>query len=841
MNEDSSDDPLTVYCAKSVTANDRVLTVSGTMQTENGDRVLTVDASGPGYDPLVFVGRLTVATAGTIAWVKTWPDGHTFGAGDISAKAVSQYWPDYLYIEEDNRYSGIRIEKTVHGRITGQRVNVVGSLGTNSSDERYIAASSVDQNGTGTVNPYGMINKQVGGGDFVYSAGPPAYGQRGVLDGYGLNNIGLLVHAWGKITESDSQWFKISDGSNVSLKVAYPPFAYVLNDYVAIAGISSCEADTDGDIQRVLRPQPLTCTINQATGQADSTNTSPVNFAVTFNDPVTGFSSDDVSISGTAGGTKTITVTPTGSSGKAFNVAVTGMTSGTVIATIPSGKALSLSGLWNYASTSTDNTVTFDIVAPTVTAFCCVPPYILSGFDIQFAAVDNGGSNLKEVRFYKKAAGSWGSPFYTSTAVFSGYLGPIVPTSGLNEYSIVAVDNAGNESQRAESSFSYETTPPVMGSVYVDNIIPTSQLIHARWDTASDASGVYGYYYWWWYQDDTTGGKLYYNSGNATFTQNREAILNLGGLPPLNNANHPRWGATVLAVDNCGNVGAEANSAPRYPQKIQVGFLWYNCMKIAVGQPGYYGYSNIAFFVDYYLQRFNLAFSPSIVQYNQITSAPATIHALDNYDVLFVVLPKDDFTQTEKEAIKSLADIGFHKRLVFVGDYGRTGYPPNEVTLNVLCNQRLNILAEYVGIQTRFHANENMQTYDGSISNSRVCSVSTHYLTTGVTGLWDAAISELQYAYEPYAHKIAFAGTSGYTDKCWIAEEDVTNDNVGDWIGGCSRVLIHDSNIMNLEYDNYFSNPNLFGLPETTSDSVPNKNFKFLANLCSKFTEPQQQ
>lgn len=558
-----------------------------------------------------------------------------------------------------------------------------------------------------------------------------------------------------------------------------------------------------------------------------------MNFTVTFSEPVTGFTDADVTVSGVTGATKTVT-----GSGTAYNVAVSLPTAGTVIATVPAGVVQDNSGVWNYEATHADNSVLFDNVVPIVTTFSCSPPYLPSGFNIQFSTSDAGGSGLKEVRFYKKIAGEWGAPFYTSTTVFSGTLGPIVPTAGLNEYSVIAVDNAGNESQRTEASINYETTPPVMGNVYVDNIIPVSQLIHGRWD-ASDSSGVYGYYYWWWYQDDTTGGRLYYNGGNATFTQKREAVLNLGGLPPLNDTNHPRWGITVLAVDNCGNIGSEADSAPKYPQKIQLGFLYYKSKQYLLGHELYYGYSHISFFVEQYLQRYNWAFSPSIVQYSRV-AAPSTAHSFDDYDVLFVVLPESDFTQTELDAIKSFVDIGFHKRVVLVADYGKTGNPPYEVTINAPSNQRLNTLAEYIGIQTRFHANENRPTYDLQISNTRVCSVNTHYLTSGVTGLWDAQTSELQYAYEPYAHKIAFAGTPGYTTKCWIAEEDVTNDDMGGWNGGCSRILIHDSNIMSFEYDNYYNNPNLFSLPETTSDYVPDKNFMFLANLCSTFREPQQ-
>jgi hypothetical protein len=107
-----------------------------------------------------------------------------------------------------------------------------------------------------------------------------------------------------------------------------------------------------------------TVTINQASGQADPTNVSPINFTVVFSEPVSGFATGDVTVGGTAGATSAVvTGGPT-----TYNVAVSGMsTSGTVTASIPAGVATDGVGNSNAASTSTDNTVTYDVTAPTVT------------------------------------------------------------------------------------------------------------------------------------------------------------------------------------------------------------------------------------------------------------------------------------------------------------------------------------------------------------------------------------------------------------------------------------------------------------------------------------------
>ena len=110
-------------------------------------------------------------------------------------------------------------------------------------------------------------------------------------------------------------------------------------------------------------------TINQASGQADPTNASPINFTAAFSEPIntSSFTSTDVSITGTAGGTKTVTITNPSSDGKTFNIAVGGMTNGTVIASIPAGGVNDVAGNSNNASTSTDNSVTYDNTKPSVT------------------------------------------------------------------------------------------------------------------------------------------------------------------------------------------------------------------------------------------------------------------------------------------------------------------------------------------------------------------------------------------------------------------------------------------------------------------------------------------
>ena len=135
---------------------------------------------------------------------------------------------------------------------------------------------------------------------------------------------------------------------------------------------------TSSDLRTVLwSPGGPSVTINQAAGQADPTDTSPIVFTVAFSAAVIGFTAEDVIVGGTAGGTKVATVS---GSGTAYNVAVTGMTApGTVIATVRGAAGNDASSLPSLASTSTDNSVTWNPVgtptsAITLTTSAPIPP-----------------------------------------------------------------------------------------------------------------------------------------------------------------------------------------------------------------------------------------------------------------------------------------------------------------------------------------------------------------------------------------------------------------------------------------------------------------------------------
>jgi fibronectin-binding autotransporter adhesin len=124
-------------------------------------------------------------------------------------------------------------------------------------------------------------------------------------------------------------------------------------------GASLASGATDTWVMDATGP---TVTINQASGQADPTSSSPINFTVVFNEAVANFITGDVTFSGAGATTATVTETAP-NNGTTYNVAVTGMNaSGVVTASLLAGVASDALGNLSQASSSTDNSVTFNFV-----------------------------------------------------------------------------------------------------------------------------------------------------------------------------------------------------------------------------------------------------------------------------------------------------------------------------------------------------------------------------------------------------------------------------------------------------------------------------------------------
>lgn len=120
---------------------------------------------------------------------------------------------------------------------------------------------------------------------------------------------------------------------------------------------------------RLLGGGGLAVTVTLAAGQNTPVNAGPVNFTVTFNKPVTGFTNADVSFTGsTVGGTPAAAVTGGPS---VYNVAVTGMTgNGNILVSIPAGAAVDASNNPNPLGMAAF--VVFDTARPSVVVAAAV-------------------------------------------------------------------------------------------------------------------------------------------------------------------------------------------------------------------------------------------------------------------------------------------------------------------------------------------------------------------------------------------------------------------------------------------------------------------------------------
>lgn len=217
------------------------------------DMSLAVKQASPGVPvyPLVYAGipcfnfiRITDAVVGdsaemlgeisaeidAVADVSPLPGDQTIGSSkngtdgtvvSLAGKLVSAVLAGELYVQEEDRSSGIRV-KTSDPAAVGDRVDVIGILST-ANGERFLDKASVYFVSAGArPDPIGMKTALVGGP--------------------GLDNAGLLVTTWGRVTSDGDSCFFLTDGSlpDPGLKVLCDGIAPPDTErYVVTTGISS--------------------------------------------------------------------------------------------------------------------------------------------------------------------------------------------------------------------------------------------------------------------------------------------------------------------------------------------------------------------------------------------------------------------------------------------------------------------------------------------------------------------------------------------------------------------------------------------------------------------------
>ncbi len=160
----------------------------------------------------------------------------------------------------------------------------------------------------------------------------------------------------------------------------------------ALGNPSDASTSTDNSVAYDYDGTPPTVTIDQAATQGDPTGAAVVDFTVIFSEPVADFTAGGVTLTdSTAPGTLAATVTGTGTT---YNVRVTGMTdAGDVVAKLLAGVAHDAAGNPSAASTSIDNSVTYNPGPPPGLDGAASSNSVASAGSISFAHTTGSGSD----------------------------------------------------------------------------------------------------------------------------------------------------------------------------------------------------------------------------------------------------------------------------------------------------------------------------------------------------------------------------------------------------------------------------------------------------------------
>jgi parallel beta-helix repeat protein len=186
----------------------------------------------------------------SIAVAKTSPNGTPLLISGAVATGGATELGGMIYIEDESRISGIRIDSPVASK-AGDKISVAGELGLVNGERAIVNAEvSVVTGAFEQPKPWLMNGKNVGGASKGYTPGIPG--------GSGAHNIGLLVVVTGRVAEPGSGFFYVNDGSasdGRGLKV-YSGASVSAGQTVRVRGISSTEL-IGGVLTPVIRTRTL--------------------------------------------------------------------------------------------------------------------------------------------------------------------------------------------------------------------------------------------------------------------------------------------------------------------------------------------------------------------------------------------------------------------------------------------------------------------------------------------------------------------------------------------------------------------------------------------------------
>lgn len=190
---------------------------------------------------------------------KGWPDGWRGGRfGMMKPYPVITFVGDDFYVAEPDNSAGLKLKfvgfPPPEFALPGDQIGFEGMIYTE-NDERVVLITDPPYTmQPAAQRPLGMPIKSIGGGDWNWNSINHT-GQKGVVGGVGLNNVGLLVRTAGKFFYVNDTMFMLDDGSGAVITCVVPPGQVFLEPWwetVMVTGVCSTEKIGE-ELHRVLR------------------------------------------------------------------------------------------------------------------------------------------------------------------------------------------------------------------------------------------------------------------------------------------------------------------------------------------------------------------------------------------------------------------------------------------------------------------------------------------------------------------------------------------------------------------------------------------------------------
>ena len=248
----TSPEDLTSVRGWTTTGTSASVTTTGLTLVANTKYIFAVKAlngAGAWSDPVVSDGVTAATTVASISEAKILADGSAIILAD---RVVSANFGTFFYICDDKtdlRVSAIRVEGT--SAIEGDLTDVSGILQSPNGERVITEPDTSPESGPGTPAPMLTSARNVGGGEL--NGNTP-----GITDGFGVNNMGVLVTVTGRVKDPDAGYFMVEDGGTLVSRVKVSTLMLTdipgVDKFVTITGIVSTEK-SGGVVTPIIIPR----------------------------------------------------------------------------------------------------------------------------------------------------------------------------------------------------------------------------------------------------------------------------------------------------------------------------------------------------------------------------------------------------------------------------------------------------------------------------------------------------------------------------------------------------------------------------------------------------------